>query len=288
MLITRSAMENDGWSFLRARVLRLVPALVLVGLLQYLVIGPLFTTLPLSTYFTAEKLHPLWTATIFWNTYGLAGVFTNNFDPSVNGSLWTLPYEFVFYLWVFMAVGLGFLNKRSSLAIGLAALGFILFMENGLGLSYTNQGGYLFGNSPFYSGVKSFIFFMMGSLLYFLRGRIPMTAPMALCAGALLYIAVGGHMEALAYYVCFPYMVIYAGLKMLPAINLRDSIGDLSYGVYVIGFPIQQIIVELSGQSIRPTLLTLLAVPLSLGFAWMSWRYVEEPALRLRHRWKRA
>lgn len=286
MLITRSALDNDGWSFLRARVLRLMPALLLVGILQYLVIGPLFTTTPLPTYLRVEFFHPVRTATLFWNTYVLSGVFTKNIAPNVNGSLWTLPYEFSFYLWIFLATGLGVLTKRSSLAITLTVVGFALWLQNGVGLSFENQGGFLFKGSPFYSGIKNLIFFMMGSMLYFLKDRILLTAPMALTALVLMVIAVGGHMAGLVYYVCFPYLVIYAGLKLLPAINLRDSIGDLSYGVYVIGFPIQQMIVELSGQTIQPTFLTLLTLPLSLGFAWMSWRYVEAPALRLRHRWK--
>lgn len=287
MLITRSALDNDGWSFLRARVLRVMPALLLVGMLQYLVIGPLFTTTPLPTYFRDEIFHPVRTATIFWNSYVLSGVFTKNVVTNVNGSLWTLPYEVSFYLWIFLAAGLGILTKRTSLAITLTAVGFLLFLQNGVGLSFENQGGYLFKGSPFYSGIKNFIFFMMGSMMYFLRDRIVLTAPMAFTALLLMVIAVGGRMEGPAYYVCFPYLIIYAGLKLLPAINLRDSIGDLSYGVYVIGFPVQQMIVELAGQTIRPTSLTLLSLPLSLGFAWMSWRYVEAPALRLRHRWKK-
>lgn len=285
MLITRSALDNDGWSFLRARILRVVPALLLVGALQYLVIGPIFTTTPLPTYFVAELTHPIKTATIFWNNYVLTGVFTRNIVPNVNGSLWTLPYEFSFYLWVYLATGLGVLTRRSSVVLSLLVVGFALFLKHGVGLSFESQGGFLFKGSPYYSGIKNLVFFMMGSMLYFLRDRIVLTAPMAITALLLMVIAVGGHMEGLAYYVCFPYLVIYAGLKLLPAISLRKSIGDLSYGVYVIGFPIQQMIVDLSGQTIRPTFLTLLSVPLSMGFAWMSWRYVEEPALRLRHRW---
>jgi peptidoglycan/LPS O-acetylase OafA/YrhL len=287
LLITRSALENDGWDFLLARVLRLMPALLFVGVLQYLVIGPIFTVTPLSTYFKVEIYHPLRTATLFWNNFHLSGVFTKNIVTSVNGSLWTLPYEFVFYLWIFFATGLGILTKRSSMAITLLVVGFAVFLHSSSGLSFENQGGVLFKLSPFYSGIKSLSFFMMGSMLYFLRARIPLTAPLALSALILMMIAAGGQMAGVTYYLCFPYLIVYAGLKALPPLNLRHSIGDLSYGVYIVGFPMQQMIFELSGQSIRPTFLTLLAVPLSLGFAWISWRYVEAPALRIRYRYKK-
>ena len=62
-----------------------------------------------------------------------------------------------------------------------------------------------------------------------------------------------------------------------------NRFGDYSYGIYLWGFPCQQLIVLWLGHP-RPGRITLLALPLALFFAIASWHLIERPALRLKRR----
>lgn len=86
-------------SFLGLRVFRIVPALTVEVLLSALILGPIFTTKPLSEYFSSRSFF-----TYFLNVAGdvhfnLPGVFADNPHPSiVNGQLWTVPWELRCYM----------------------------------------------------------------------------------------------------------------------------------------------------------------------------------------------
>ena len=88
--------EPDPGRYFRKRALRLLPALVVAVAFTTLVLGPLFTSLPLSDYLTdAETWWYLIRASLLVTIAGeLPGVYDDNvFPDAVNGSLWTLPLE---------------------------------------------------------------------------------------------------------------------------------------------------------------------------------------------------
>lgn len=87
---------------------------------------------------------------------------------------------------------------------------------------------------------------------------------------------------------------LYASVSMLPLIVLCASlspvkglstitkyIGDLSYGLYIYGFPVQQTLVYF----FRPDANTLIisSILVTAVFAYMSWHLIEKPALKLKN-----
>ena len=98
LLVTRSFLRNRGKlrDFVKARLLRIVPAFWVNTLLMALVLGPLVTEMPLGAYLrnriTWEYIarnFPFWPLQVH-----LPGVFQHiPFAPAVNGSIWTLPLE---------------------------------------------------------------------------------------------------------------------------------------------------------------------------------------------------
>jgi peptidoglycan/LPS O-acetylase OafA/YrhL len=80
-----------------------------------------------------------------------------------------------------------------------------------------------------------------------------------------------------AYLAPFPvaYLTVWLGLKRPPKIPF----GDLSYGVYLLHFPIEQTIMHLFPGAGSWWRLTLMALPPTLGCAWLSWNCVEQPIL---------
>ena len=95
-LVTTSWEKKKGLvDFVLARILRVYPAVIVVVLLSVFILGPILTTQTINEYFTSNLTGQyIQNSTIFRMYYYLPGVFENNPTHSINGSLWTLPYEF--------------------------------------------------------------------------------------------------------------------------------------------------------------------------------------------------
>ena len=59
---------------------------------------------------------------------------------------------------------------------------------------------------------------------------------------------------------------------------------DLSYGVYIYGFPVHQFLVICGLASLNPVLFSVLATTVALPLAALSWFWVEKPAMSLKTR----
>jgi peptidoglycan/LPS O-acetylase OafA/YrhL len=84
---------------LAKRALRIFPGLLVCTVLSVVVLGPWLTTLDMATYWRNEHTRGYFTNLVLYMTYHLPGVFAQNKLPhAVNGSLWSLPIEFLMYL----------------------------------------------------------------------------------------------------------------------------------------------------------------------------------------------
>ena len=113
-LITKSYLSDPHFGrYMIRRCFRIFPAYIVLILLSALVIGPIFTSLPLTEYFAAPGTwNYIWKNLLFSPTYTLPGLFEAcPYPNAVNGSLWTLPFEFAMYLilpallWAFQKLG---------------------------------------------------------------------------------------------------------------------------------------------------------------------------------------
>ena len=74
------------------------------------------------------------------------------------------------------------------------------------------------------------------------------------------------------------YLLLWLG-RVLP---MRwGATHDVSYGIYLYGYPAQQVVDAVMPGSAAPTV-ALLAFGLAIPLAWFSWLVVERPAMRLR------
>ena len=272
-LVTRSFDRLPApHRFVAARALRVIPGLAVALVLSAYGLGAAVTTLPLGGYLAdpATARYVLDGLSLAWMRYSLPGVFESN--PAglvVNGSLWTLEYEVLMYLAV-LALGTAHLLRRR--AVLLLWLGAMILSWRGKGALYTAFG------TPFLSG----------AMLYLWRDRIPLDGRLALASVAALgaTMATGGF--RLAFATAGAYLVVF--LAISPAVRLPDLArqGDLSYGVYVYAWPVQQTAAFLLGPAATWYRVTAVALPVALALAWLSWHLVERPALRLKRRTARA
>jgi peptidoglycan/LPS O-acetylase OafA/YrhL len=253
--------------FLEARVLRIFPGLSVVLVLTAGMLGASVTPLSLAQYLTRFDTYQYVYGglSLVWMHYDLPGVFEGNpAGAVVNGSLWTLQYEFLMYL-VVLALGMGgLLSRRVVLALWLGAL---LLSWRWVG------GNYVAFGTPFLSG----------AVLYLWRDRVPLDW----CSVVLCVVGLGGAMATsgfrLAFAIFGAYLVIY--LALAPSVRLPNLArwGDLSYGIYIFAWPVQQTVALLLGSAVTWYWNAALSLPTVLALAWLSWHLVERPALSLKH-----
>lgn len=269
-LITPSLLRSRSLgNYFVKRLLRILPGLVFVVLASIFVLGPMCTQLSGSEYFHSMATYRyLVNITMYASQPTLPGVFLDTpLQGMVNGSLWTLKFEFFCYVLLAILSITGLLGMRSVLA------GAVLCVLGGV--FYTGPGyGYIFYAS----------FFLAGSALYLWRRHVPLNG--MLFVGALLTLvmsAMFGYLKA-GFGCVGAYVIVYLACRSDLGDRLRHRFGDYSYGIYLFGFPVQQVVVSLLGANKVWWKEFLVAYPLALALAVVSWKLVESPALRLRER----
>ncbi|MNS67139.1 hypothetical protein D3C72_1003830 [compost metagenome] len=125
-------------------------------------------------------------------------------------------------------------------------------------------------------------YFVFGSLIsafdkQFLQRRALFAAVACVCA--LVAYALGFSYSALLLFM--PATLLAIGTASWPLLSQAGRFGDVSYGVYLYAFPIQQTVRALAPDLGFTTSLVVVVI-LTLGAGWLSWRLVEAPALRLK------
>jgi peptidoglycan/LPS O-acetylase OafA/YrhL len=284
-LVTASWVSDPRLrSFVLRRALRILPGLWVVLLLSTVVIGLLVTDLAPGSYLTSVGTwrYPLERAVVFSTRPDLPGVFTTNpYGAAVNGSLWTLPVEVTAYGATLILGVSGLLARRRSLVL-LAVLALFAVQETAMrgqtSLGVTSAGSVL------HWLVHFGLFYAVGALLFLYRERIPLSFTAA--AAALLLWLLSFDTEALTVVgqLALPYVVLVLGYRAPASVDrFMRRIGDLSYGTYIYAFPVQQTLIHYDTE-IGPVALIAATVPITYACAFLSWRFVEQPALRLRRR----
>jgi len=193
---------------------------------------------------------------------------------SWNGSLWSLGYEMASYVAVALLGRLRLLNPL--VVVGIA---FTAWASSAALLA----GGFEASGTWFWLAPRCALMFACGALLFLWGGRIRLSARVAALAAVVLvgaavfvpadYRLVGA--PALAY-LC---LAVGVWLGRFPRLVLRN---DLSYGVYVYAFPVQQALLMVG--VVRGGWLGFVAmsVACTLPLAALSWFLVERPVTRLR------
>jgi len=128
------------------------------------------------------------------------------------------------------------------------------------------------------------VMFWAGAFLYQFRNVIP--ARWSLVAVSLVVVLAASLLPNYRILGGIPlaYAIIVSGALIRDKrLRLRT---DLSYGVYIYAFPIQQFLVICGFVSLNPIVFSILAAIATLPLAALSWFLVEKPALSLRSRLK--
>jgi hypothetical protein len=154
----------------------------------------------------------------------------NHLSGPVNGSLWTLPAEAKCYLLV-LIFGLSGIIKNTYTLFAVFAIFTFLYLTNN---SYFIK--------PFYiaEAAKEVLFFFAGAVSYKLRDYIIVDYKIAVALIISCFILQRTVVFIPVFYVTLCYGVTAAGASMV--FKKACLPGDYSYGTYIYGFLVQQII----------------------------------------------
>lgn len=259
--------------FASRRILRIWPALTCAVLLTAFVLGPAVSSLPLDAYLQHGATWDYLRTLYLHVHYVLPGVFEHNpFAATVNGSLWTIPYEVRCYAVLGLAGLVGLLKSRRV---------FLLCIGIYLAWFLTKSNADVLGTTRY--GPQLSAFFLLGGAMAVLepawRSRTMVWYAVIGVAFAALW-SVGWRHTAMLF--ALPLLIIHLGTLRTPVIHRAGRFGDPSYGIYLFAFPIQQwVILRLWPEAgFWGTLLATAAITVALAYA--SWHLLEKKALRLK------
>ncbi len=292
-LVTKSAMGADVLQFMWRRFLRIFPGFWGALLVGAFIVGPalwLAAGHNIVEYFGFGSQSP-WgyvynNVTLVIGQYGiqnlLAGTtpfgLAGNGGP-INGSIWTLTYEWLCYLMIAGLLVAGVIARAKILIPAIAAFFFIMRVVNEV---VPNGAGQIipFFNDPWRLNF-GFIFFI-GAAIAAYSHRVPFDHRLGVISGlgSLALLRLGGFDEV--GYVLFAYFVLYLAAALPRQVQWIGQKNDYSYGVYLYGWISQQVLAYLGVYRWGYVPFVLLSLMMAGGCAWLSWHLIEKQALKLK------
>ena len=278
-LIFKSMVVSTSiFEYLVKRVLRIFPALAVVLLVTLAAVYFIYPN-NLPPFFTNKEVYAYFLGNIilFKPHFFISGIFAGLPSSAINGSLWTIEYEFFFYLFILL-----FFYFRSNKKILKALLVIVvaLFLMVRLAFyDWTVQTHFFIPLEPLFDLGP---YFLMGSLLSCfdfdtMPAKNALAAVLSLVLVASVYFKIGHTVV----YFTLPFLVIYVGKQTSKLASwVHTTMGDPSYGIYLYAFPLQQLIIYWY----RPSTLVLF-VASTIGafvFGYLSWIFIEKKALALK------
>lgn len=280
-LITGSRLRSSFGDYLTHRIARIFPAFIVCLVVVAFAFAPVAFYRAHGTLagFLSTPNTPL--NYVFANSmlkisdYSVAGTPTElPYAGAWNGSLWTLYYEFLCYLIIGLAASVA-IFRRTPWGIGLLFAASVAVQANlDFVLQYTGQ------NQDVIFLAKLAPYFLGGALVFVLKERIPLTwyvaAPSLLVslAAVLLWNSWGGQLAA----PLLALVLLWIG-KTVPAPQWFQK-NDISYGVYVYAWPVQQMLALFGLHEHGIAVYILLTIPPTFLLGAASWYAVERPVMR--------
>ena len=304
-LVTMSWQRSLGiWDYLKKRILRIYPGFVIVSLFCALIVGPLAADNTAAYWYQLGTEGLSFFPRLILLDLTVPPVFMHMpVSGAMNGSLWTIPFEFQCYL---LVVLLGLASLRASRfipsnirrvlpAVFLAAAyltyclycsGYLVTLPSLLQLDPSSQIGRIVTKIGASHGLGSrmYLYFISGMCLYLYRRIIPFRLPLAIAALAALLASIYV-LPVIAYVLPLAgsYLLLYIAFLPSPFSRVGTK-HDLSYGLYLYAFPVQQLLVHYFDAQLSIAALFFSALIVTAGLAFLSWKFIEAPSLRLKNK----
>ncbi|MCR5195185.1 MAG: acyltransferase [Pseudobutyrivibrio sp.] len=285
-LICRSFDRSKSvGSYFKARFLRIWPLYFVVIMVCTFILGPMLSELSYHKYLESGALDYLRNLYFDPRFSTLPEVYNYHYNHSINGSIWTLMYEVICYMIVAVSSPIWKRRKGSGL-VAAVGLGVLYAARTYFGLIDCS----LFQSEFIGNFIKLGFFFAIGMCYYLYGDKIKLSLKLFLMAVVALILAILFADFIVGFGIAGSYIIFYLAFQKRFVASWYDKVGDLSYGIYIMSFPIQQTLVEklgkptemfntLSMEPLKNLGLTLLIV---IPLAWFSWHLIEKQCLKLK------
>lgn len=273
-LITRSRLSGKpAIHYYRDRALRIFP-----GFLACLMVVA-FVLAPLSMAFDAQGSWSLWESlTYFFRNLALyppdlaqpaIGQTLQHipYKGNWNGSLWTLFWEFACYIFIGVAA--------TAKKVWVPAIVVTAFVATSV-ITLAGEIGFLHLPDIIEKVSPLLAAFSAGAILFLFQDRVRINAATVIIAAGLLALMVAlGLAHSLA---AMPLAFLVMWLGAFPALPKIKAMPDISYGMYIYAWPVQQFLMLLFGQSLGIWAMIAASITLTIPFAYASILLIEKPA----------
>lgn len=276
-LIIQSWVNNPNVvGFIRSRILRIYPAFIMATAVCILIVGPL-AAVP-SVYFSHLWITGIIKSTLLLLEPLVPPVFKGTHYDAINGSMWTISLEFKCYLGV-LAAGVIGLATRRGLWLFITALVLAAFTLYRFGI-LVDAYGVKFLSHPLF---RLSSFFLSGGAFYLFRNKLVFNGRNAsLAAVALIVFMFSLPLSEVALATAGGYLLFYGALKPMPIIANFNRLPDVSYGVYLYGWPVQKLILWYF-PLMSPWVLFVFSCSAAVFCGIVSWYTIEKQFLKLKH-----
>lgn len=281
-LILASAQRNSLQGYIWRRVLRIYPAYIASIFLVILFASPITKMKGLGSWSLSEAVsYFVQNIDLMRLQWGFGGGPADIPVPSVwNGSAWTLGYEFLAYLLLIPVVFLPIVKKHQKWVITVAFV-LSLFMYPLLAFKDSEIGMY-------WRLARLLPFFLAGSLLYVWSDKILAKKAVMVSSGVIAFVAFfatgfehsdRGPVFAQLTQIFFAYFILTLSVFVKVQWGVKT---DLSYGMYVYAHIIQQLLMVLGLGFLGVAGNIFLAIVITGVLAYLSWTFIEKPAMQLK------
>ena len=281
-LIYQSYENSKNFSsYMVKRVLRIFPGFIVASFLSLIFVVALTNNPQLLSNLNLYEWVKIFLKALILSTPYVDGLLLNASRQIINGSIWTVRYEFFCYLFVPLIALLSF-KKINILILTFLFLSICVYM-----IAYDVN--YIYRNVAFFSLFQFFRMttaFLVGTCFYKYRHLIKWKQNyVAFCFLALIFIRLVSTtffelgLIILGGYIMFNFAFIFKS-KMLEKIGAKT---DISYGVYLYAWPIQIVIIH-HFNSVNPWLLSAITILLASVVGYISWISIEKPFMNINKR----
>ena len=279
-LITASFERSKSiFQFISHRVLRIFPGY------WFCLLFTAFVITPILFYLTQRSFNGFY---LFGDDSATSYIFKNFFlrinqwsinnvlafayhKNAINGSLWSLYAEVQCYCFTIVAGYFGLFNKNKNLYLVFFATILVFYSINtALSKSY---GPTLLILSPALSLYPSYL---AGSIIYTFRNHLILDkkGTIFLILFTLALLKFGG------FNLISPFLIALSLINAFQLFEFKLKY-DVSYGVYIYSFPLQQVLFQIFGTNLPVSLFIIVSILISILLGLISYIFVEKPSINL-------
>lgn len=277
-LITKSRVsQKNAFAYYRSRALRILPGLWISILVVVLLLVPATAVLTGRDYSLVDAYHFIVHNGILLSPPSEASTIGDTLTGLPDERFWNAPLWTLFWeVFCYAVIGLfGTLLRPRLFAI---AVGLLFSLATGglIVAGTTAETSYWVSNGP----IGPITAFFAGSLMHWTQRRLALS-PGAISGFIILAVAIALAGQTL-YLIFIPYVALILMVSvLLPLARIRNH-SDISFGLYIYGWPVQQCVAIAGLQSyVPPEIFAITSLITTSPLAWLSYRLIERPAQRM-------